>query len=365
MGKIETLLANQSDALQAAELNGCFNRAFITSIAETGFFDLTTPKAFGGNEVEYEDVLSIVSSVAIRSGSLAWCLMLMAQHNISIRTQDPSLVSELFAEKPLLLGSSFMPPGRALKIGDEYVLSGTWRYVSGAHFINWIMVDAEIESREGGGVAKFFVPASNLTIEGDWNTVGMRATGSCSVSLENVRVPSRRCVFQRQHADGEKRGRIPRKYRIPQRVMIALGTIAPMVGMLQGMGRMALDRTGPRRQKSSLEDISRREHLLRIMTSIHQVPQLFAMLCEKVTAMTMRARPFDLQDQHWIVMQSSDISVKCRELSSALFAVSGTQAASVHDPLSRYMIDIHTMSTHYLVQPAVTNVNAALFSLNG
>lgn len=114
------LLDGSHESLVEAEVNRHFDSSFIGKVAETGFFRLTRPRQFGGEEIEYEQLLDLVLAVAERSGSLAWCLMIMAQHLISARSYPASAVGELFTSDPLLIATSFILLGeRSLRKKDS------------------------------------------------------------------------------------------------------------------------------------------------------------------------------------------------------------------------------------------------------
>lgn len=366
---ILSLLDSRKEELLEAENAGHFSPEFIADIAGTGFFSLTRPRQYGGEEIEYEELLLLIMQIAMRNGSLAWCLMIMAQHNISVRSYDRKVTDALFQSGPLMLATSFTPLGFAESTANGYELSGTWKYATGIHFANWMMVDAEIKEEGDRIVGKFVVPANHFQIQDDWDVLGMKATGSCSVVLSRHNVAAWQCVARVgvNASEDNRRQKIPRRYRIPQRVMTALGTLVPMVGMLSGMLNDAMP--PPTRKKkpgSSLEEIAMRSQLLNLKDRIEQTEILFRSLAKEVTALTMKMDGgFDLHDQYSVLSKCATLTNYCRELSSELFAMSGTKASRQGSPIGERMVDIHVMSTHYLVRSAVTGINAALASLNG
>lgn len=367
--ELMALLDDNQKQLQEAEHAGRFSNELIEKIEGAGFFNLTRPRRYGGYEVEYEELLQLIILVAMRSGSLAWCLMIMAQHNVSSSAYQQKVTDELFQGEALKLATSFTPVGMAERSDHGYRVSGSWRYATGIHFANWMLVDAEIRGEGESLIGKFLVPADKFQIHDDWHVLGMKATGSCSVTLPATDVPEWHCVARAgpNHADDSRRQKLPRRYRIPQRIMTGLGTVVPMIGMLNGMVNDALPPSlGQGRSGNSLEEIAIRNHLLEVKAKVEQVDVLFRSLASKVTALTMMlGGGFDAKTQYGILLQCANLTDRCRELSSEIFSLCGTKASMGESNIGRRMVDIHVMSTHYLVRRSVVGINAALASLNG
>ena len=86
------------------------------------------------------------------------------------------------------------PTGTATPTDDGYVISGTWNYVSGipfaTHFIGNALVKTEGKPPQN---VIFAAPRERVVMHDDWGgdlTLGMRGTGSYSVSLKDVLVPA-------------------------------------------------------------------------------------------------------------------------------------------------------------------------------
>jgi acyl-CoA dehydrogenase len=82
---------------------------------------------------------------------------------------------------------------RAAKHGEEYVLSGVKRWITGAIHARWLVVFASTDPDRGrDGLSAFVVPRDSpgLSVPRREDMMGQRASATCEVLLEEVRVPA-------------------------------------------------------------------------------------------------------------------------------------------------------------------------------
>ena len=90
---------------------------------------------------------------------------------------------------------SFFPAGRAVRKGKGYRVNGRWAFNSGIRHAEWVLGGTVVEGTElenGGKPIVMFsaFPAADVTLHDNWGgVVGLRGTGSCDFSVENVKLP--------------------------------------------------------------------------------------------------------------------------------------------------------------------------------
>lgn len=82
---------------------------------------------------------------------------------------------------------------RAELVGDEYIINGEKQWITNAGYARQVIVTAVTGKREDGKkiITSLIVPtdAEGVTIRCDYNKMGVRASNTCQIVLENVRVP--------------------------------------------------------------------------------------------------------------------------------------------------------------------------------
>ena len=90
----------------------------------------------------------------------------------------------------------FAAVGTAEKDGDGYRISGTWNFASGVLYCDWIGLGVKVHfpDRDKPEVCLPMLKASEIKIVKNWDTFGLRGSGSNQVIVDNVYVPMERIV---------------------------------------------------------------------------------------------------------------------------------------------------------------------------
>ena len=110
--------------------------------------------------------------------------------------------SEVFGPAETTMAGAFNPPRKAVPVKGGYKLSGQTTFNSNCHAANWVLGLANIyeadEPRLGeDGIPETLItlfPMSDAEIIDNWETLGMRGTGSHDIRVENIFVPESRAV---------------------------------------------------------------------------------------------------------------------------------------------------------------------------
>ena len=113
------------------------------------------------------------------------------------------LSKEIFSDSKVCLAGSGFVGGKANRVGDNFEISGSWTYASGAlhatHFTaNCEMLEDGKPVLDGQGnpvVKAFILKREEVEILDGWSYMGMIATGSHAFKTENLQVPLNR-VFE-------------------------------------------------------------------------------------------------------------------------------------------------------------------------
>lgn len=188
-----------------AEERGHYGDAVHTALLEHGFYHLLTPKRYGGSALSRQDWLRVVAEIAAADPGTGWCYCLTHSHNLFVASLWPeSTQDRLFAARgAAYFGSShsLALAGTAKKVDGGYLLNGLSRYQSGSPRATHAVVHLAIEGEEvAPGVPRTvqaLVALDEAELLDDWadrRVLGMRGSGSNSVSLHNVFVPEDQVV---------------------------------------------------------------------------------------------------------------------------------------------------------------------------
>tara|TARA_R110002049_G_scaffold28018_4_gene96627 strand:- start:38475 stop:39503 length:1029 start_codon:yes stop_codon:yes gene_type:complete len=165
-------------------------------VEQHDYWNLWVPKKYGGLESTLSEGLKTLKSLARIDGSLGWTVTLCSGANYFIGNLRPEVAQEIFVDKhqPVCFGGSGGVFGTAEKQGENYTISGTWKYATGAPYLSHFTLNAKImengepvldENREPL-IRSFVVPRNQVTVHDDWDTMGMKATATRSFSVNDV-----------------------------------------------------------------------------------------------------------------------------------------------------------------------------------
>lgn len=178
-----------------------FSTETLQWIADRNLWNLWVPKAYNGLESSLTEGLKTLQGLAKTDGSLGWTITLCSGANYFIGNLQSETANHIFlnAKETVIFGGSGGVFGTAEKRGDAYIISGEWRYATGAPYLSHFTLNAKIISdgkpvlHDDGTplVYSFIVPKKDVSIIKDWNTMGLKATATHSFKLDAVLVSSK------------------------------------------------------------------------------------------------------------------------------------------------------------------------------
>jgi alkylation response protein AidB-like acyl-CoA dehydrogenase len=166
----------------------------IELLRQIDFFRAFQPKRYGGFELDVQSYAPALVRLGEACASTAWVAALLAQHSHGLALFSSQVQDEIWGEDPgALIGSSVAPVGKAEVVEGGVKLSGRFGFSSGCDHAQWYILGFVHPGFEPPFHAQFaMVPRCDVTILDDWDTVGMRGTGSKTLVVEGAFVPSHR-----------------------------------------------------------------------------------------------------------------------------------------------------------------------------
>jgi alkylation response protein AidB-like acyl-CoA dehydrogenase len=180
-------------------------------LREHKVFSALVPTELGGGGASHSEMCTFVRELAHYCGSTALTLS-MHQHLVAAAVYNHSrgnpgqALLEKVAGGELILVSTgandWLESSGEVERGDGgYLVSARKAFASGSVVGNIAVTSAPYnDPTEGWQVLHFPVPiaAEGVSTAGDWDTMGMRATGSETLIFDNVFVPDEAVVLKRQ-----------------------------------------------------------------------------------------------------------------------------------------------------------------------
>ena len=179
----------------------------VAEMKEMGLFGISIPEEYGGIGLS----MAQECEVAYELGHTALAFRSVMGTNIGIGSQG-ILMDGTEAQKDaylpriasgeLVISFALTEPDtgsdaasvktRGVRDGDDYLLSGTKRYITNATRAGAFTLMARTEGPGAGGITAFIVPAGlpGLSLGKNDKKMGQRGTRTCDVILDNVRVPA-------------------------------------------------------------------------------------------------------------------------------------------------------------------------------
>ena len=229
--------AEAEKAEKAARIPEHVYRALI----ERGFFRVLLPKRYGGYEFEPGVAAQIVLELSAGCGSTGWVTSCAMSHQWMVAQFPVPCHDEVWRDgSDKMVVTCFAPSGTCERVDGGYRLSGTWNFASGCNYADYCFLSIRLPPGDGRdnlmpGFA--VVPMSDAEMVEDWDTMGLAATGSHAVVLEDVFVPDYRALPIPVFASPEAPGKAIFDTRLGDFPVFSVGShglAATAVGCLQG-----------------------------------------------------------------------------------------------------------------------------------
>jgi alkylation response protein AidB-like acyl-CoA dehydrogenase len=204
-------------AEQQAQLHG----DVVTALQAAGIPRLYLPRSLGGYEVDPVTCAKVCATLADGDASAAWFVMVYNAARLMAASWPTEMVEAIWGENPdAMVAASGHTPLTGELDGDTYIVSGRNSFVSGCHHADYVMSPMLVD----GEPHMVVVPAGDCRIVDNWDTLGMRGSGSNDVIVEKVQVQAKYVARQTltpavaNEPNAHYRGTL---YRCPSRVVFA------------------------------------------------------------------------------------------------------------------------------------------------
>ncbi|MFD5258270.1 acyl-CoA dehydrogenase family protein [Streptomyces bobili] len=327
-------------------------------LRETRVPSMLLSKSAGGLGMFPTDALRVLERLCRIDASIGWIGGNWSTTGITLAYFAPETVKELLRKDQPLFGISSAPTGRAVPVEGGYRLTGAWSYGSGDLQADFVICPAIEMGADGkpltgpGGspvIRHFTVTHEAVNPKGNWDTLGLRATGSIDFSVEDVFVPESWAVNMSAPpavADRQVSG--------------GMWVTIPMLhtGFALGATRRLLDELTAFAQRPSsrgtklADDVVFRAEVARREVAVRSARAFVYETWNDVDALLKAGRPLSRRNVTLVRASMIHIHEVARDLASFVFEKGGGTSLR-SGTMQRWVRDTFAGCQHFIVSPII------------
>jgi len=334
----------------------------ITDFQRAGFFRILQPKRWGGFELDPRTFFEVQIEIAKACASSAWVLGVVGAHAWQLGLFDEAAQRDVWeSDNSTLISSSYAPTGRVTRVDGGYEVSGRWSFSSGCDHCGWAFLGGfapTAPDAKAPDMRTFLLPRSDYTIEDNWNTIGLRGTGSKDLVVERAFVPE-----HRTHAliDGF-RGKSPGQrvnpaplYRLPFGQLFVRSVSTSCIGIaesaLESFRATASKRVGAGDGAKVAIDPNVQRLCAEASVALDEVKLVLFRNVDDLMQHAERGEQAPIATRVRYRFDSSNAADRCAKLVSSLFNGAGGRVLFLGHPLLRAWLDANAARAHYANNP--------------
>ncbi|MCP2256019.1 Acyl-CoA dehydrogenase [Prauserella aidingensis] len=355
--RLEALKPLIAERARSVEENRRPDPEVWAALRKTGVFYMFIPKALGGLEMTFEDLVDVILPVAEACASTAWATCFSIEHNLMfLRAFPAETVRRVYEKTPYIIAPGAQsPPATVRPVEGGYVIDAHWKWGSGVMNSDWVMGSGLLHKEDGPPeTLLMLLPSRDVTVLDAWYMQGMAGTGSNDMVVKDYFIPDE-CVSSGPRGAGGV-GPIEPEFAspltdIPFNTVVALTTMLPALGAAREAVTLFQGRLEGRKVTGTSRAYRDREaQHIRLGKAETLVGAAEVLVRQASQAMweAARAGSTGLEVRTPIRSRIMYALELCREAVSSLVLASGASVHALDCPMQRYLRDIHVISNHGL-----------------
>lgn len=335
----------------------------VEELVASGLTRLYTPRRWGGYANGFAPGVQAIIELSKPCASTGWVFGFFNFHSWVVALFPDQAQADVWGGGPdVFTATSFAPLSKSVPVDGGYRLTGKAPWASGIDHCKWIAAGALTPDPAGGppSYRLYLVPREDFTVEDTWFNVGLRGSGSNTVVMDSVFVPSHRVLNFSDMFEGTGPGAEANEHPM-FRSPLMLGAegllCAPLVGAAVGAYEeyrswtRAKTATFGGQQVSGSADIQRR--LSEAAADIEASRTVFEAAMARADAggpVTLLDRARSRRDFAWVALTA-------QRGVDALMQAGGARVLFEGNPVQRAWRDVHSISVHMGLNPLTAGIN--------
>jgi 3-hydroxy-9,10-secoandrosta-1,3,5(10)-triene-9,17-dione monooxygenase len=334
--------------------------ANVKAVRKAGLFKVLQARRYGGYQMSLRTHIDVVAAVGRGCASTAWCVGVIHAHSWLMGLFPKMAQDETFGANPdAIISAVIAPRGKARLTDGGYRLTGFWPFGSGCEHSDWLFLGAAVENDKGEVVDEgdLLVPTRDVTIKDDWNVVGLRGTGSCSLVAKDLFVPKHRYVSLRGAIAGDTPGAGLHEgwlYRSAAVPVLALALTPCALGIARGALDAFKDRLPGREVAYTEREVQMNMPTTHMQaaeaaTKIDAAEALLYRCADDIQDAAERGEMMELARRARVRMDCAWAVRQCLDATELLYLASGGSGIAEGSALGRAARDLHAVNMHGLL----------------
>jgi len=190
LDEVESIAPILAQHAAASEKLGRLDAPSMEAVRNTRLLRMYCPRELGGLEADPVTAVLVLEALARIDGSAGWTIGILGSSLFPGGYLPATTTRRIFAKGVPPVAGSLLPKGQAKPVAGGYRVNGRWPFASGIHHAHWVLAGAFLAGEPGiSGARWIMLPQSQVVIHDNWQVSGLKGTGSCDFSIEDVFVP--------------------------------------------------------------------------------------------------------------------------------------------------------------------------------
>ena len=334
----------------------------IEKLQEIGLYRSFVPKQLGGDPISPTQFMKYIERLAVADGSTAWVASFAFSTKYLCSLPADSL-RKIFKESPnLVFAGATFPIQPAKKVDGGIIVNGRWPFGSGCMGASLVAVGVSVPGK-GDEVFKQMavIPKSQISIDETWDTMGMSATGSHTMVVEDVFVPDDMILLR----DAPTSIPAP-EYLYPTVTLAAqvlavcgLGTARAAIDHIVAVGQTSKSITGA----PTLGDRTNVQMFIaEADAKLQSAKSWFYATTDDAWASIQKDGEISREQNLALRLSASHAAKTGSEVARMCFDMTGTMGIFNKNPMSQYLADSMVTAQHaFLTQGSFINAGKVMF----
>lgn len=333
----------------------------VDAMAHSGLLRLLTPAEIGGLEVPAASFFALIERVAQADASVAWCSFISCTSCVLAAYLEKDASEALFSSPTLKASGVFAPRGQARPATEHgvagYRVSGRWFWGSGAAHADLISggclvlgADGRPQADAAGAprVLSVVFDRAQVHVLGNWDTLGLRGSGSGEFEVSEVFVPASRCASLMD----APRVTTP-LYRFPVFGLLALAIAAVACGIarraIDELVALASDKTPQASSKTLAQRPATQEAVARAEASLRSARAFVMEAIATAWASAQHSAGISVAERADLRLAATHAVHTAATVVDRLYTQAAGSAVFADSPLQRCLRDVHVATQHMMV----------------